>query len=144
MRPSWVKGTEAKSREVGFFFFFSFLCACVLCVAFTTIESIYYLKVTMGMEHFISAPFVDSPPLRAPSCLSVPVFWRAVNNTPTVLVKKKRKKACVRPCGPITFWRQWPSERDDSRRQLGVKRDIAVRECTIIRVMSLKSWGKAV
>lgn len=75
MRLSLVKGMEAKSREVFLlFFYFSFLCVCVLCAAFTTIESIYYLNVTMGMEHFISAPFVDSPPLRAPSCLSVPVF----------------------------------------------------------------------
>lgn len=63
----------------------------------------------MGMEHFISAPFVDSPPLRAPSCLSVPVFWRAVNNTPTVLVKKKKKSMCeaVRSYNILEAMAQW-------------------------------------
>lgn len=91
--------------------------------------SIYYLDVTMGNVHFTSALFVDPLPLKALPCL---------------FSSDLGEKHVAKPYRPITIWKQWASERDDSHQQQsshhsGSKRDNAGRECTIICMPSLKA-----
>lgn len=115
-----------------FFFvvFFPRRWLCLFCGAFTSV-SVYYLDVTMQNVHFTVAPCVDSPPLKALPCL----FLGFAELLTTLL----------QPYRPITIWKQWASERDDSRRQQGSyhpgrKRDICWKGTHHNMYYIIKKW----